>query len=355
MNGQAAKTIRIPLPGGGTAELLGATDGTNHILHSDWLGSSRLSTSFSNHTMAYDVAYAPYGENHAGSGGVTSDLNFTGQSQDTLSGLYEFLYRKHSPAQGRWISPDPAGLAAVDFSNPQSWNRYAYVNNSPLSNVDPTGLFCSGPTYTLGACNAFNTTGGSGWNEFDVMNIPIMALTPTYGYLDPTEDITSAPSIIDPINEDGTVDYVDGYVVGNNTTVNLNGYGATGWMETQVGSGFDLLSAANNGTPPVSCNSTTGICVPSSMVTGPSNWQRLKKGVKWYLCGNGSFDNIKNYTLEGFTKGAIVGGIAGWEGGPPGVALGALGGGVEGFFSGNAVGWVATAGCQAAGMYPPAS
>lgn len=111
---------------------------------------------------------------------------------------------------------------------------------------------------------------------------------------------------------------------------------------------------ANNATN-VSCNSTTGICVPSSMVNGPSNWQRLKNGVKWYLCGNGSFDNIKNYTLEGLTKGVIVGGIAGWEGGPLGVGLGALGGGVEGFFSGNAVGWVATAGCQAAGMYPPAS
>jgi hypothetical protein len=83
--------------------------------------------------------------------------------------------------------------------------------------------------------------------------------------------------------------------------------------------------------------------------------QFFKNGVKWYLCGNGSFDNIKNYTLEGFTKGVIVGGIAGWEGGPVGVGLGALGGGVEGFFGGNAIGWVATAGCQAAGMYGPAS
>jgi hypothetical protein len=91
------------------------------------------------------------------------------------------------------------------------------------------------------------------------------------------------------------------------------------------------------------------------MVTGPSNAQRLWKGVKWYLCGNGTFDNIRNYTLEGFTKGVIVGGIAGWEGGPPGVALGALGGGVEGWFGGSAIGTVAAAGCQAAGMYGPAS
>jgi hypothetical protein len=113
--------------------------------------------------------------------------------------------------------------------------------------------------------------------------------------------------------------------------------------------------AANNGPPPVSCNQTTGICVPSSMATGPSNAQRLKNAVKWYLCGNGALDNIKNYTLERFTKGVIVGGIAGWEGGPPGVGLGALGGGVEGFFGGSYLGTVAAGACKAAGMYGPAS
>jgi uncharacterized protein RhaS with RHS repeats len=42
--------------------------------------------------------------------------------------------------QGRWISPDPAGLIAVDPANPQTWNRYAYVANNPMSAVDPTGL-----------------------------------------------------------------------------------------------------------------------------------------------------------------------------------------------------------------------
>jgi hypothetical protein len=43
-------------------------------------------------------------------------------------------------AQGRWLVPDPAGMAAVDLSNPQTWNRYAYVANNPLNNVDPVGL-----------------------------------------------------------------------------------------------------------------------------------------------------------------------------------------------------------------------
>jgi hypothetical protein len=38
------------------------------------------------------------------------------------------------------MHPDPAGLAAVDPSNPQSWNRYAYASNSPMNYIDPSGL-----------------------------------------------------------------------------------------------------------------------------------------------------------------------------------------------------------------------
>jgi hypothetical protein len=40
---------------------------------------------------------------------------------------------------------DPAGLAAVDLSNPQSWNRYAYVINDPLIYFDPLGLQKANP------------------------------------------------------------------------------------------------------------------------------------------------------------------------------------------------------------------
>jgi RHS repeat-associated protein len=139
MNGQSANTIRIPLPGGSIAEVLGPSGSTEHILHADWLGSARLSTTYPG-TLAYDTAYGPYGEAYVPSGTSSGDLNFTGQSQDTLSGTYDFLYREYNPVQGRWISPDPAGLNAADPTNPQSWNRYAYVANNPLSSTDVGGL-----------------------------------------------------------------------------------------------------------------------------------------------------------------------------------------------------------------------
>jgi RHS repeat-associated protein len=72
-----------------------------------------------------------------------TDGSFTGQTQDVVqgqTGIYDFLFRQHASSQGRWLVPDPAGLAAVDPTNPQTWNRYAYVANNPLSNIDPIGL-----------------------------------------------------------------------------------------------------------------------------------------------------------------------------------------------------------------------
>jgi RHS repeat-associated protein len=66
-------------------------------------------------------------------------LNFTGMNQDTASNVYDFPAREYG-IQGRWPSPDPAGLAAVNPMDPQTWNRYAYVRNSPLELTDPLGL-----------------------------------------------------------------------------------------------------------------------------------------------------------------------------------------------------------------------
>jgi RHS repeat-associated protein len=139
MNGTPAKTDFAPLPGGAMAVYsVTAPNQGFWYRHADWLGNSRLATN-PNRTVLYDGAYAPFGEPYAPSG--TTDLSFTGMNQDTSAGLYDFLYREYS-TQGRWSEPDPGGLAAVNPAFPQSWNRYAYVQNSPLNFVDPTGLVC---------------------------------------------------------------------------------------------------------------------------------------------------------------------------------------------------------------------
>ena len=129
----------IPLPGGDTA--IYNASGLNYIRHTDWLGSSRLGTTWA-HAVYSKEAYAPFGEvyNEAG----TADRSFTGQDQDVVSGsagtgVYDFLLRKYDPSAGRWLSPDPMGWAAVDPTTPQTLDRYTYSLNNPLTLVDPNG------------------------------------------------------------------------------------------------------------------------------------------------------------------------------------------------------------------------
>ena len=85
-----------------------------------------------------EPAHAPFGEPYNETG--TQDRSFTGKDEDTVTGLYNFPARLYCPVQGRWLSPDPSRLAAVDLSNPQTLNAYAYVSNGPLAAVDEKGL-----------------------------------------------------------------------------------------------------------------------------------------------------------------------------------------------------------------------
>ncbi|MFZ0801421.1 MAG: RHS repeat-associated core domain-containing protein [Terriglobales bacterium] len=117
----------------------------------------------------------PWGE--GGSNALPGDLGFTGDLFDNPDGeVFHTPNRKYSPMQGRWMIPDPAGVAAVDVANPQSWNRYAYVLNNPVSLIDPLGLYCfyggdgdtpendSDPTdYDFGATSSDDCGDGGQW------------------------------------------------------------------------------------------------------------------------------------------------------------------------------------------------
>jgi RHS repeat-associated protein len=80
-----------------------------------------------------------FGELNSSDSGITTH-KFTGDERDSETNLDHTWFRQYSSQLGRWMHPDPAGLAAVNPSNPQSWNRYSYVLNKPTNLVDPVGL-----------------------------------------------------------------------------------------------------------------------------------------------------------------------------------------------------------------------
>ncbi|MGA8782731.1 MAG: RHS repeat-associated core domain-containing protein [Terracidiphilus sp.] len=71
-----------------------------------------------------------------------TEHHFTGKERDTESGNDYFGARYYGSSMGRMMSPDPGWLLAVDPTNPQSWNQYAYVLNNPLRFTDPSGMEC---------------------------------------------------------------------------------------------------------------------------------------------------------------------------------------------------------------------
>lgn len=134
MSGSTLQKAIVPLPGGSQAVY--NSSGLLYYGHSDHLGSVRVGSSLAR-SVVFDMAYAPFGETYATSG--STDSAFTTERQDTVANIYDFPAREYNNF-GRWPSPDPSGLAAVQPDDPQTLNRYAYVRNNPLGLIDPSGL-----------------------------------------------------------------------------------------------------------------------------------------------------------------------------------------------------------------------
>lgn len=104
-----------------------------YFLHQDHLGSTRAVTDQDGNVVArFD--YWPYGTSYevGPQGGPTSvevERLFTSQIKDNSADLYFYNARYYNPALGTFISADPI----------QGPNRYAYVSNSPINLIDPSG------------------------------------------------------------------------------------------------------------------------------------------------------------------------------------------------------------------------
>jgi RHS repeat-associated protein len=122
--------------------------GVKYVL-SDWQGSVRASVSNSGYVKSR-TDYQAFGEEiQTGVGLRTSAKGFGGgistrqgyglTEKDDSTGLNHTWFRKNENRAGRWTSPDPYN-GSMSLGNPQSFNRYSYVENQPTNFIDPSGL-----------------------------------------------------------------------------------------------------------------------------------------------------------------------------------------------------------------------
>ena len=88
------------------------------------------------------------------------------------NGADEAMFRRYNRWWSRFDQPDPYD-GSYNLTDPQSFNRYAYVHNDPVNRVDPTGLVpvICGPEYSGPACMSAPGFWGGGVNMNDRRSI----------------------------------------------------------------------------------------------------------------------------------------------------------------------------------------
>ncbi len=124
-------------------------DGTGlQYFLTDHLGSV-VATTDSNGTLTSQQRYLPFGgvrTDVPSPDAPATDYGYTGQRNlDSNIGLMDYKARFYSPYLNRFIQPDNL---IPSPANPQAFNRYSYVLNSPVNFNDPTGHMCSDPENT---------------------------------------------------------------------------------------------------------------------------------------------------------------------------------------------------------------
>jgi RHS repeat-associated protein len=116
-----------------------------YYIHGDHLGSTSLLTNSSGAVVSGSAArHYPFGDYRTTPTQTITDRGFTGHRQNNLGsngiGLIYMGARFYVPSLGRFASADSL---VPDPANPQSFNRFSYVNNRTLNFSDPSG-HCGG-------------------------------------------------------------------------------------------------------------------------------------------------------------------------------------------------------------------
>jgi RHS repeat-associated protein len=89
--------------------------------------------------MESGVELDPYGADTARSSNAAfQPRKFTSYERDA-NGSDEAMFRRYNRWHARFDQPDPYG-GSYDLTDPQSLNRYSYVQGDPVNFIDPSGL-----------------------------------------------------------------------------------------------------------------------------------------------------------------------------------------------------------------------
>jgi RHS repeat-associated protein len=95
------------------------------------------------------------------SGTTATEYRYTGQYADSYINLLDYGSRRYDPELGRFIQPD--SIVPTSTQGVQAWDRYAFVNNNPVTYNDPSGHAIPVPTILWWPSN-FNIPVSYGWD-----------------------------------------------------------------------------------------------------------------------------------------------------------------------------------------------
>ena len=129
-----------------------STGGTQYVM-ADHQGSTRVTmrgAAVNGQLVVARQDYLPFGEDVPGTAGPRAGVpgydqgvgprqKYAGMERDDSTGMGHTRWREFDNMSARWRAPDPYG-GSMALADPQSFNRYSYVNNDPINQVDPLGL-----------------------------------------------------------------------------------------------------------------------------------------------------------------------------------------------------------------------